>query len=79
MKHTKGEVMAGYILKSSDTGGTIYIIGNGTKSSSRHTTDEAVENVDLIEEAFNVTNECGLTPRQLLNAYYDLVAEKRHI
>ena len=35
--------------------------------------DEPEANANLIAEAFNVTNECGLTPRQLLEQRNELL------
>jgi len=78
-KITKGKVLAGYMHQSLDTGGTVYIIGNGSKSSSTHTTEEAIANIDLIEQAFNTTNECGFTPSELLKQRNELLEALKEV
>jgi hypothetical protein len=40
---------------------------------------EAIANAELIAEAFNVTNECGLTPQQLLEQRNELLFRLKHI
>ncbi|MDG4721855.1 hypothetical protein [Thalassospira aquimaris] len=50
----------------------ICCVGNG--EDYLLTLDEWTENADLIAEAFNVANETGKTPRQLLEQRNDLLA-----
>lgn len=57
----------GQIYKDSD-GQTIVLIPYYNKDNT-----EQQANAELITEAFNVTNECGLTPRQLLEQRNELL------
>jgi hypothetical protein len=63
MKHTKGKVE---INKNEQS---IYVEANITicEVSQKCSKEEVEANAELIAEAFNVTNESGLTPRQLLD------------
>lgn len=57
----------GQLYKDSD-GQTIALIPYYNKDNT-----EQQANAELIAEAFNVTNECGLTPRQLLNRMNEML------
>jgi len=70
MKHTKGKV---YIRTQEDAHYVHLEDIINTRAISRiyfrdgeYKSEEDKANAELITEAFNVTNECGLTPRELL-------------
>lgn len=82
MKHTKGKVTIdkhGSVI--TDNGDTLLVKGIRFPMGEHK---EAEANAELIAECFNVTNECGLTPRQLLDGYnlligsLNLIIEKRN-
>ena len=79
MKHTKGKfkhiesVMDIWGLRvneiSIDSEWIAYVRGSGDGDN----VEEREANAELIAEAFNVTNESGLTPRQLLEQRNELL------
>ena len=67
MKHTKGKVVIDKYGSIVTENGSKLLVKGIEIPLGQH--EEAEANAELIAEAFNVTNECGLTPRQLLDAY----------
>lgn len=70
MKHTQGKVYIDSRITTtsikSENGMDICLMVAGVKYLN-------LANAELIAEAFNVTNECGLTPRQLLEQRNELL------
>ena len=77
MKHTKGKVrltpLAGTQLDCRIKGEKHQIICDCYSFSEGIKEDETKANAELIAESFNVTNESGLTPRQLLDQRNELL------
>jgi len=72
--HTKEECFLSHSINGTNVtinrnGGEVYIF----RCYDLDDPEETEGNGELIEESFNVTNECGLTPRQLLEQRNNLL------
>ena len=71
MKHTKGKVVIDKYGSIVTENGSKLLVKGIEIPLGQH--EEAEANAELIAEAFNVTNECGLTPRQLFEQRNELL------